>query len=337
MPARLAAWCFSVRHRSPQPPRLRRSLPLAAIVLVSLWSCLPSTAQDEQVFSGPQPGEKLSPFRVRGVFDEAAGKELDFVTTAAGKPLVLVFVHDVNRQSIALTRVLTGYTWSRAAEGLHTGVVWLQDDLTDAENMLRRIRHALAPGVPTGISLDGREGPGSYGLNRQVTLTILVAKEGRITANFALVQPSLQVDLPKILAAIVQVAGGEAPALDKLLANPADARMPASDSSESLRALLRPVIRRDASDEEVTRAAQAVEAHVRQQNAARREVGRIATTIVRSGKLADYGTPRAQEFLRKWAREYGEPPAADASPAKPSAPPDPAPVVPPPSPAPPRP
>ena len=33
-----------------------------------------------------------------------------------------------------MTRVLTTYTAARAKDGLHTGVVWLADDATEAEN-----------------------------------------------------------------------------------------------------------------------------------------------------------------------------------------------------------
>ncbi|MDZ4849789.1 MAG: hypothetical protein SGI77_10870 [Pirellulaceae bacterium] len=171
---------------------------------------------DEKLFSGPQIGEKLSPFTVRGVFDQDAGKEIDFISIANGKPIVLIFVHDMNRQSISMTRTLSHYTHSRAKDGLATGVVWLDDDATEAENTLKRIRHALVSEAPTGISVDGREGPGSYGLNRNVMLTILVGNEGKVTGNFALVQPSLQADLPKILESVVAVAGGNVPKLEDL-------------------------------------------------------------------------------------------------------------------------
>jgi hypothetical protein len=168
------------------------------------------------IFSGPQVGEKLAPFKVRGVFDADAGKELDFVKQANGKPIVLIFVHEANRPSLGLTRVLTGYTVSRAKDGLVTGVVMLNDDATKAEEKLKQQRHAMTPNAPTAISLDGVEGPGSYGLNRNVTLTILVGKDNQVTANFALVQPSIQADLPKILQEIVRVAGGEVPTLEQL-------------------------------------------------------------------------------------------------------------------------
>jgi hypothetical protein len=263
--------------------------------------------EPERLFSGPQVGEKLPPFRVRGVFDADAGKELDFVARADGKPIVLVFVHDVNRQSVGMTRALTAYTVGRAGDGVVTGVVWLDDDATAAEATLRKIRHALTPGAPTGVSLDGREGPGSYGLNRNVMLTVLVGHRGKVTANFAMVQPSLQVDLPRIVGALVAVAGGRVPPLAELTAVPGAMRKAApGERDPNLGALLRPVIRKDASPDEVDRAAAAVEAYVGTNEAARDEVGRIATTLVGGGKLEDYGTAKARDYIRKWAKAYGK-------------------------------
>lgn len=272
-------------------------------------------AADDPVFSGPQVGEKLPTLKVRGVFDDAAGKELDFVTQADGKPLVLIFVHDVNRQSISLVRVLSSYTTGRSKDGLSTGIVWLADDATEAEATLKRIRHALTPKSPTGISLDGREGPGSYGLNRNVTLTILVGNEGKVTANFPLVQPSLQADLPKILAEVVKVAGGKVPKLEELEGLPAMAARPAPNQQDpNLRGLLSPVIRKAATPEEVDKAAKAVDEYVATHESTRKDVGRIANTIINAGKLKDYGTARAQEHLERWAKEYGIPATKGDSP-----------------------
>jgi hypothetical protein len=291
------------------------------IVRLVAFSCLAiasadAVAADEPIFSGPQVGEKLPAFKVRGVFDDEAGKELDFVSQAAGKPIVLVFVHDVNRQSISMTRVLTGYTTSRAKDGLTTGVIWLNDDATEAENGLKRMRHALTPKAANGISMDGREGPGSYGLNRNVQLTILVGTEGKVTGNFALVQPSLQVDLPKVLASVVAVAGGTAPKLEELEGmRDMMRRMPTQDAqAPNLRPLLTPVIKRDAAKEDVEKAAKALEEHVANDEAARKELGRIASTIVNAGKVENYGTATCQEYLKKWAKEYGPKPDSKDAP-----------------------
>ncbi len=273
---------------------------------------------DEAIFSGPQIGEKLPSFLVRGVFDDDSGKELDFVSQANGNPLVLIFVHDVNRQSISMTRILSQYTVGRSKDGVSTGIVWLDDDATEAENTLKRMRHALAAKAPIGISVDGREGPGSYGLNRKVMLTILVGKDGVVTGNFALVQPSLQADLPKILESVTAVAGGPVPKLEDLEGMREMMRnQPTQGEAPNLRPLLVPVIRRDATPEEVEKAALAVEELAAKDESVRKEVGRIANTIIDAEKLTDYGTPKAQEFLQKWAKAYGKPvdrkPSVDAT------------------------
>ncbi len=279
----------------------------------------PAVAEDK-IFSGPQPGEKLAPFKVRGVLDPDAGKDLDFVATAKGKPVVLVFVHDLNRQSIGMVRTLTAYTKTRAKDGLTTGIVWLGDDVSEAESTIKRIKHALTEGVPIGVSPDGREGPGSYGLNRKVMLTILVGNQDKVTANFALVQPSLQADLPKILDAVVKEVGGKAPKLEEIpgaMPGKKDAvrKEPGKKESDpNLRSLLGPVIRLDATAEDVDKAAKAVEEYAAKNPAAKAEIGGIANRIISAGKLKDYGTAKAQEYLQKWAKEYA--PAKEESPRK---------------------
>jgi hypothetical protein len=139
-----------------------------------------------------------------------------------------------------------------------------------------------------------------------VTLTILVGKEGRTTANFALVQPSIQADLPQVLQAIVEVAGGEVPRLETIL--PPGQMMREAETAgpdARLRGLIRPIIQQNATNEQIDRAAAALERYVAANEAARRELGRIANTVVSSGRLESYGTQHAQEYLRKWAREFG--------------------------------
>lgn len=288
-------------------------------------SAEPNAENSETIFSGPQIGEELPPFVIQGVFDEQAGKEIDYVRIADGRPIVLIFVHDVNRQSISLARILATYTNSRAKDGLVTGMILLHDDTTEAESLLKRMRHAIGPVKAVGASIrgdderkesatspeyatvgtskDGREGPGSYGLNRNVTLTILVGNENKVTANYALMQPSLQVDLPKILESVVAVVGGEVPKLEDL----EGMQQQSKRNVPNLRPLMAPVIRRDATEEQVVAAAEKVEAAAEKDPAIRDEVGRIANTIIDAGKLEDYGTPRCQEYLKKWARAFGDP------------------------------
>lgn len=283
---------------------MRRRLVVIGVMIVAV-ACATAHA-DDPVFSGPQPGEPLVPFTMKGVFDASAGKSIDLVTQAGGKPLLLVFVHEANRPSVAVTRALMTYAAKRSGDGLVGGVVWLSDDPTATEQFLKRARHALPENVPIGISIDGKEGPGAYGLNRNVTLTVLVAKANRVTASFPLIQPSLQADVPKILAEVVKLIGGTVPPVAELAPS---GRMAApatkGEDDPKLTELVRAVIRRDATPEDVEKAANAVADHIASRKPSRDQLGRIARRVVDSGKLENYGTARAQAFLREWAETYG--------------------------------
>jgi hypothetical protein len=291
--------------RFPIPCRGALAAPAICVALVAFASA------EDKVFSGPQVGEKLGSFTVRGVFDDLAGKELDLVKQADGKPLLLVFVHELNRPSLAAVRAVMGYAAPKAKEGkLTAGLVMLSGDTTATEELLKRASGALPKDVPITISPDGLEGPGAYGLNRKMTLTVLVAKENKVTANFALVQPSAQADAPKVAAAVAEVLGLKPPTAKELgvegEATAARPKAKAGGQDPNLGPLLRAVIRRDASKEEVDEAAKKVVEYIEKNAEAAAQVGDIAKRLVDGGKLGDYGTPPAQEHIRAWAKKYGE-------------------------------
>ena len=167
-------------------------------------------------FSGPQKGEAITPFNVRGVLGDKAGEEYDLVKQAKGQPLVLMFVHEVNRPSVGIARVVMNYAASVKKDGLNAGLIFLTADATETTDWTKRASGALPQGVPIGISTDGIEGPGAYGLNRKMTVTVLVAKDDKVTANFALIQPSIAADSPKIIEAIATAAGVKPPTADEL-------------------------------------------------------------------------------------------------------------------------
>jgi hypothetical protein len=266
-----------------------QSIAVSLLILFSPWL----SAQDP-VFSGPQKGESIRPFAV------------DYVKQALGKPLLLVFVHEINRPSIALVRNLTAYSAKRVGDGLHTGVIMLSDDASDTEKRFQQMKHALHAETPTGVSLAGKEGPGSYGLNRQVSLTILLSKDDKVVANYALVQPSLQVDLPKIVKSIIEVVGGTMPTMEDLVGKEAMKSMQGdrnATAAPDVSGLVRPLIQKSASEEQVTQLAEKIEKAMQADEAVRREIYRIATAVTGGGKLDNYGTPKAQEYLLKWAQE----------------------------------
>ncbi len=288
---------------------------LMAVVLTGLSATV--MFADDDVFSGPQVGERLVPFTARGTLGEVAGKEFDVVSTADGKPTLLIFVHEVTRPSVGLTRLIADYAAKRVKDGLVSGVVFLSADPTDTENWMKRAAHALPKDVAVGISSDGQEGPGAYGLNRNVAMTVLVGKENKVTANFALVQPSVQADAPKIAKEIVDVlGGGKVPTLAELGARGYDDTTPARGNDPKLDSLLRALIQKTATEEQVKDAIKAIEEYVADKPAGQQLIGETARRIIDADKLDSYGTPAAQAQLKVWAEKY---PAKDAPAKRPAA------------------
>lgn len=278
-------------------------------------SCQFSLLAEDSIYSGPQVGEKLSSFQATTPRGDEAGKSFDLLQKADGKPILLIFVHARSRPAFGLMKAISQFAVSKSESGLQSCVIFLTDDPTATEKWMSLTEKQLPKGVLYGISRDGQEGPGAYGLNRNVSLTILIAKEGKVTANFALVQPQLQADGPKIAKAIVDVTGGgKVPTMEELAGEQYANRgkmdnrekMDATRQSDpQLTSLLRAVINKQADEQQVTKAAAELEKYVDEHESARKELGRIATTVVNSGKLSNYGTDAAQTMLRKWVKKYG--------------------------------
>ena len=167
---------------------------------------LACSAQDPK-FSGPQKGEKAPGFKV---FDVGTRQEVDYLADGKGAPTVLVFIHELTRPGAALMRALDEVGQVKQARGLRTHFVSLSEDRDGAERRLPQVVKSLNLRSPLGISLDGKEGPGAYGLNREVLLTILVVREQKVAANFAIVSPN-ETDAPRIKEAIDEVLKAAAP------------------------------------------------------------------------------------------------------------------------------
>ena len=144
--------------------------------MLMLLSLLCSLIQDEPVFSGPQPGEKLVPFVATGVLGKDADQKLDVVTETDTKPCVLIFVHERSRPAFGLSNMVLRLVQHRGPEKIAGSLIFLTDDPTETAEWMNRVPDYFPKQIRLGISVDGKEGPGVYGLNRNVALTVLIAK-----------------------------------------------------------------------------------------------------------------------------------------------------------------
>ena len=174
-------------------------LPVAMMWFIVMWTValgyhataaavlatMPAHA-DESAYSGPQVREKLPPLTVTAAFDTDNTKDYDLVARAGGKPMLLVFIHDLltnrtDEPSLGLAYLVMQYAAERQETRLARGIVCTTDDVTELRAFLEKIRRVFPRNdTPIGISLDGLEGPGSYGLNRNVRMTILIAKDNKV-------------------------------------------------------------------------------------------------------------------------------------------------------------
>ena len=165
------------------------------------------TAEGKTLFSGPQPGEKIPPFKVTGLVGNSDGKQIDPTSLAGGKPQVLIFM-DGNRVGLrglfGLARIVSQIK-DKSDKGLHFSATLLGDDPAQLSQFGKRFGSRL-PGLVMAASQDGRDGPGALGLNRTVSMTVVVAKDGKVPHNFVFPQSMLYPD-PHVLGAIAGVIG----------------------------------------------------------------------------------------------------------------------------------
>ncbi|MEO1997176.1 MAG: hypothetical protein ABGZ17_18055 [Planctomycetaceae bacterium] len=263
--------------------------------------------EQAQVFSGPQAGESLPPFRVSLAFGEDVGHVVDYVKLADGRPSLLVIVNGANRPAAALTRSLMNFA-EMQGELLFAGVVYLDDDVSDAGKYLRQAIAWWGVSPPVGVSVDGAEGPGAYGLNRNVNLTILVAHDGRVLSNFALIQPSLT-DGPKILADVTMLIGGRVPTKAEMafLSSPTrklgNARWQAAPSDVAMRRLICDALA--AGDDEAAQvAAAAVDSYVSDNKQRQAVLGTAAAGLLNRKGYAKIGGVPIEGYLRGWRDDY---------------------------------
>ena len=269
----------------------------------------------KEVFSGPQAGETLPKLLVSAVRGDDAGKTFNALGDRNGAQLIILA--GPNRTSIrgiiGILRLIATVN-ENSKEQLQPVLIYLGDDKNQlAENANRYLEYMN--GDPTiGISNDGRDGPGTYGLNRNVSMTIIVAKDGKVVYNFPFPEGMLTPD-PHVLGAISEVIHTEPEQMRQWLVSAAEERTRAAATNErnrnggvDIRALLNPILDKNASDEVIDAAAKKIDLVLEGNKAAAVSVGALASRMVQ-GNLESYGTKRSQYHLFKWSRLYGAKPA----------------------------
>lgn len=142
---------------------------------------------ETQIFSGPQPGEKALPLTATSIRGEDAGTEFD-PTVLAGEGLhMMLFVREsrtfgrflghLHRQLIAIEES-SGQRWTMS-------ILVCTDDANEAQKSFAILDERYPKSLSVGLCEGGAAGPPAYGIDKNLTATVIVVRDGIVTHNFA--------------------------------------------------------------------------------------------------------------------------------------------------------
>ncbi|MEE2642056.1 MAG: hypothetical protein VX768_15620 [Planctomycetota bacterium] len=142
---------------------------------------------EKPIYSGPQPGEKVPSLKAVNMRGESAGKEFDPVELAGDKLHLMFFVRNSRtfgrflgqlRQQLQSIEESSKQPWAMS-------VIVCTDDANEAEKNFSVLDQRYPKNLVVGLSTDGSAGPPAYGLDKNLTATVIVVKDGKVAFNFA--------------------------------------------------------------------------------------------------------------------------------------------------------
>ena len=140
---------------------------------------------EKPIYSGPQPGEKVPSLTAINLRGDQAGQEFDPVDLAGDKLHLMFFVSKSRtfgrflgqlRQQLQAIEENSKQPWAMS-------VIVCTDDANEAEKSFAVLDQRYPKNLVVGLSKDGSAGPPRYGLDKNLTATVIVAKNGKAKHN----------------------------------------------------------------------------------------------------------------------------------------------------------
>lgn len=291
------------RCHFPGVTKMKRLILLGSVFMMGL-PCAFSEPQTDDVFSGPQVGETLPGFEMKVSLGGEPGTSVNFVKDVADDPIVVVFVHQLTRPAFALANAVMKYCGDVSQDRqIARGICFLSQDPTKAQTQIDRAKKYFPKKTLVGYSTEGIEGPGSYGLNRNVQVTILVAKEKSVVANFALVQPGVHADGPKVLAAIAKtIDAKDKPDINDYLPNNQAAQDAPIAIDPALMVEIRKLNSKDVDESTLKASITKLDELTKDKKGLQQQLASVANRWVRGGRFDEIATKEQQATIKRWAQ-----------------------------------
>jgi hypothetical protein len=159
-------------------------------VLVAVMS-LTSWSMAEEVKSGLKVGEDVGAFdvtKLAGAEDDSVkvGQQLCYRCKNGARPQVMVFTRSSDEKVLALVKKLDTELDKNSDKQLRAFVNYMGESKDAAADAAKKLAtNSKTTRVPFVVPNEFENGPADYGLNAKAEVTILVAKDGKVTANHA--------------------------------------------------------------------------------------------------------------------------------------------------------
>jgi hypothetical protein len=164
--------------------------------------------------SGPQVGAALPATRLQAVTGPRAGKEFELPAESTDRPTLIVIVQKGSREVRTFLTTVDWYAAKQGAGSLTTHLVFLeQEGLTPDELQFLAKGDKRRPGLKSALCwLEAKKTEGLK-LHDKTALTVLLCKDGKVSASYALVAPNAA-DEARVVAATAKLLGKEPPQLE---------------------------------------------------------------------------------------------------------------------------
>lgn len=150
-----------------------------------------AVAVGEELKSGPQTGDQLGAFYVTkcaGAEDDGVeeGKNLCYRCRNGAKPQVVVFTRSIDPEVVEFVKQLDEAITKNSDARLTGFVNVLNEDKDEASAAAKKLAEtSKTNNVPFVVPNESENGPDNYGINPKAEITVILASELGVKANFA--------------------------------------------------------------------------------------------------------------------------------------------------------
>lgn len=167
---------------------MRMFLPMAAAVAMAFVG----VARAEELKSGLQAGEGIGAFTVEkcgGAADDGVkvGQKLCYRCKLGARPMVMVFSRHADEKLAKLVSELDKTVTDKADTKLAAFVNLIGDDAAELKTTAEKFEKSHKAGkVAIVVPEDQPNGPKDYKISKDADVTVIIAKDGKVSANHAL-------------------------------------------------------------------------------------------------------------------------------------------------------